>query len=177
MGTKSVTKTEDQENGEGNNLETEAPWVQLASLALFKLFNDRQSQGYVVPAGMMRGNQFNTPDPVAHEGENGETTKKKKNKKKDEGEPKGEKTLPENASEKHPVQLLNEMAGPLVYEQTGQVSEPAEQTGAPPSCVFTLSVTVNGVVYSGQGKSKKEAKKAAAVNAVGALYGIDYPTV
>merc|ERR1712226_1069037 len=151
MGTKSVTKTEDQENGEGNNLETEAPWVQLASLALFKLFNDRQSQGYVVPAGMMRGNQFNTPDPVAHEGENGETTKKKKNKKKDEGEPKGEKTLPENASEKHPVQLLNEMAGPLVYEQTGQ-------TGAPPSCVFTLSVTVNGVVYSGQGKSKKEAK-------------------
>lgn len=184
--TKSCTtcKTEDdvegdQENGGGRprrDLETDTPWVSLASLALFKLFNDWQAQGYVVPAGMMRGNQFNSPDPVGgQEGEEGETTKKKKNKKEKEGEPKGEKTLPENASEKHPVQLLNEMAGPLVYEQTGQVSEPAGQTGTPPSCVFTLSVTVNGETYSGQGKSKKEAKKAAAVNAVGALYGIDYP--
>merc|ERR1719357_736950 len=152
-------------------MESETPWVSLASLALFKLFNDWQAQGYVVPAGMMRGNQFNTPEPVVDmKGEDGETqTPKKKKKSKDEG-PKGEKTLPENANEKHPVQLLNEMAGPLIYEQTGQ-------TGTPPSCVFTLSVTVNGETFSGQGKSKKEAKKAAAVNAVGALYNIYYPTV
>jgi len=178
--TKSCTnvKTEDdesnQENGGGKHrrdMETDTPWVSLASLALFKLFNDWQAQGYVVPAGMMRGNQFNTPEPVVDmKGEDGETqTPKKKKKSKDEG-PKGEKTLPENANEKHPVQLLNEMAGPLIYEQTGQ-------TGTPPSCVFTLSVTVNGETFSGQGKSKKEAKKAAAVNAVGALYNIYYPTV
>jgi len=62
------------------------------------------------------------------------------------------------------------MAGPLIYEQTGQ-------TGTPPSCIFTLSVTVNGETFSGEGKSKKEAKKAAAVNAVGSLYNIYYPTV
>merc|ERR1719309_311555 len=106
--TKSCTnvKTEDdegnQENGGGKHrrdMETDTPWVSLASLALFKLFNDWQAQGYVVPAGMMRGNQFNTPEPVVDmKGEDGETqTPKKKKKSKDEG-PKGEKTLPENAN-------------------------------------------------------------------------------
>jgi len=178
--TKSCTnvKTEDeesnQENGGGRqrrDLETDTPWVSLASLALFKLFNDWQAQGYVVPAGMMRGNQFNTPEPVVDiKVEDGEAQTPRKKKKSKDGEPKGEKTLPENAQEKHPVQLLNEMAGPLVYEQTGQ-------TGTPPACIFTLSVTVNGETFSGQGKSKKEAKKAAAVNAVGSLYNIYYPTV
>merc|ERR1712192_43018 len=82
--------------------------------------------------------------------------------------PKGEKTLPENPQTKHPVQLLNEMSGPLVYEQTGQ-------TGVPPNCIFTMAVTVNGTTYSGQGKSKKEAKKAAAISAVAELYCVHYP--
>merc|ERR1712055_1094337 len=82
--------------------------------------------------------------------------------------PKGEKTLPENPQTKHPVQLLNEMSGPLVYEQTGQ-------TGIPPNCIFTLTVTVNEVTYSGQGKSKKEAKKAAAQTALAAIYNVEYP--
>merc|ERR1719356_1158908 len=53
---------------------------------------------------------------------------------------KAEKVLPEKPTEKHPVQLLNEMNGPLVYEQTGQ-------SGVPPSCIFTLTVTVNDVPY------------------------------
>ena len=69
---------------------------------------------------------------------------------------------------KHPVQLLNEMSGPLVYEQTGQ-------TGVPPNCIFTMAVTVNGTTYSGQGKSKKEAKKAAAISAVAEIYSVHYP--
>merc|ERR1712112_483722 len=98
---------------------------------------------------------FNTPEPVDMKGDDGETQTPRKKKKSKDGEPKGEKTLPENAQEKHPVQLLNEMAGPLVYEQTGQ-------TGTPPACIFTLSVTVNEKPYGGQGKSKREAKKAAA---------------
>merc|ERR1719167_1103924 len=80
---------------------------------------------------------------------------------------KTEKPLPENPTEKHPVQLLNEMNGPLVYEQTGQ-------SGSPPNCVFTLTVTVNDVPYSGQGKSKKEAKKSAAQSALASLYNVEY---
>lgn len=166
-----------QENGDGGDkpkrsLETDTPWVSLASLALFKLFNDWQSQGYVVPAGMMRGSQIHIggtdhgTDGTTATGEGVEA----KPKKKQPAEPKEPKTLPENAQDKHPVQLLNEMVGPLEYEQTGQ-------TGTPPSCIFTLAVTVNGETFSGQGKSKKEAKKAAAISAVGSLYNVHYPSV
>ena len=47
----------------------------------------------------------------------------------------------------------------------------------PPNCVFTMAVTVNGTTYSGQGKSKKEAKKAAAISAVAELYNVHYDPV
>jgi len=184
--TKTCTKTEDEdegneENGDGDKPrkapETDTPWVSLASLALFKLFNDWQAQGYVVPPGLIRGSQVHIPDhltgteggaPGGEAGEGQGVGQPKPSKK--QNTPKAEKTLPENAKDKHPVQLLNEMVGPLEYEQTGQ-------TGTAPSCIFTLSVTVNGVSYTGQGKNKKEAKKAAAISAVGALYGVHYPTV
>jgi len=163
----------DQENGGEvvkkpvrQDLETDTPWVSLASLALFKLFNDWQAQGYVVPAGMMRGSQSHII--AADAGGDGVAGTEKVPKAKKPAVPKGEKTLPENPQDKHPVQLLNEMAGPLVYVQT-------DQTGTPPACVFTLSVSVNGVEYSGQGKSKKEAKKAAAINAAKELYNVNYP--
>ena len=60
----------DQENNEKtkqSNNETSTPWVSLASLALFKLFNDWQAQGYVVPAGMLRGSMA-MPGPGAGPG-------------------------------------------------------------------------------------------------------------
>ena len=40
-----------------------------------------------------------------------------------------------------------------------------------------MAVTVNGTTYSGQGKSKKEAKKAAAISAVAELYNVHYDPV
>ena len=33
----------------------ETPWAQLASLALFKLFNDWQAQGFAIPAELFKG--------------------------------------------------------------------------------------------------------------------------
>jgi len=163
---------EDEENGSPNNKrnqESDTPWVSLASLALFKLFNDWQSQGYEIPVEMLKGGG---PEKLLAQAEQTSTTpniipgatppKPKK------AAVKAEKVLPDNPTEKHPVQLLNEMNGPLVYEQTGQ-------TGAPPSCIFTLTVTINEASFSGQGKSKKEAKKAAAQAALGAIYNVEYP--
>merc|ERR1712088_1160449 len=47
-----------QENGDKSKrpeMESETPWVSLASLALFKLFNDWQAQGYQLPPGIFRG--------------------------------------------------------------------------------------------------------------------------
>lgn len=35
-------------------LEDETPWAQLASLALFKLFNDWQNQGFQIPTELLR---------------------------------------------------------------------------------------------------------------------------
>jgi len=154
---------EDEENGSPNNKrnqESDTPWVSLASLALFKLFNDWQSQGYEIPVEMLKGGgpekllaqaeQTSTPNIIP-----GATPPKPK-----KAAVKAEKVLPDNPTEKHPVQLLNEMNGPLVYEQTGQ-------TGAPPSCIFTLTVTINEASFSGQGKSKKEAKKSRSTSSVG----------
>merc|ERR1712192_304962 len=178
-----------QENGDKSKrpeMESETPWVSLASLALFKLFNDWQAQGYQLPPGIFRGPSGSGPSMAnvnpaaisakvaaasraavaASQPPQAATPNAPKQKK--PPAPKGEKTLPENPQTKHPVQLLNEMTGPLVYEQTGQ-------TGVPPNCIFTMAVTVNGTTYSGQGKSKKEAKKAAAISAVAELYCVHYP--
>jgi len=165
---------ENQENGSPNsknnrNQESDTPWVSLASLALFKLFNDWQSQGYEIPVEMIKGSserilgQAQTEKATAAQENAGASNPKPK-----KAAVKAEKVLPENPTEKHPVQLLNEMNGPLIYEQTGQ-------TGTPPSCIFTLTVKVNETPYAGQGKSKKEAKKAAAQAALTALWGVQYP--
>ncbi len=35
-------------------MEDETPWMQLASLALFKLFNDWQAQGFVMPSELWK---------------------------------------------------------------------------------------------------------------------------
>jgi len=178
-----------QENGDKSKrpeMESETPWVSLASLALFKLFNDWQAQGYQLPPGIFRGqtgsgNTMVNPNAAAISAKlaaaGGRAAVNASQppqaaavpKQKKPAAPKGEKSLPENPQTKHPVQLLNEMSGPLVYEQTGQ-------TGVPPNCIFTMAVTVHGTTYSGQGKSKKEAKKAAAISAVAEIYHVHYPT-
>merc|ERR1712203_612204 len=55
-----------QENGEKSKrpeMESETPWVSLASLALFKLFNDWQAQGYQLPPGIFRPSGSSTANP------------------------------------------------------------------------------------------------------------------
>lgn len=183
-GNKTEAEGEEEEEGDQENggkisgrpdMETDTPWVSLASLALFKLFNDWQAQGYVMPPGIMRGNpNMGLPEAAvaaavaaAGAGAGGAAGAVAKPKK--PAAPKGDKVLPENPQDKHPVQLLNEMTGPLTYEQTGQ-------TGTPPNCIFTMAVNISGTTYSGQGKSKKEAKKAAAIAAAAEVYNVQYPT-
>ncbi len=46
-----------------NQFVDETPWVQIASLALFKLFNDWQAQGYVIPQELLK-----TPDYYNNQG-------------------------------------------------------------------------------------------------------------
>lgn len=65
------------------------------------------------------------------------------------------------------LQLLNEMKGPLEYLENGCESQP-------PNFVFTLSVNIQLLTFSGQGRSKKEAKKAAAQAALQAFYNLQF---
>ena len=55
------------------------------------------------------------------------------------------------------------MKGQLEWEELGQ-------EGNAPNCVFSLAVRVGDALYTGQGRSKKDAKKAAAVSALSSLY-------
>ena len=59
------------------------------------------------------------------------------------------------------------MRGQLQYNEVNT-------EGVPPNCVFTLAVTIEDNTYSGKGKSKKEAKKAAAQAALTSLYNITF---
>lgn len=92
----------------GPSLETDTPWSALASLAMFKLFNDWQAQGYQLPAELVKGFGSSLGGNFG-DGEAEKTQKQKKEKLEKE---KAEKTLPDNHLDKHPVQLLNEMKGP-----------------------------------------------------------------
>ena len=125
-------------------MKTTAPWPQIASLALYKLYNDWQSQGYQLPreltaveAAAVDGGQ--AADTSRHAGGVG------LGKKKDE--------------EKPPLQLLNEMASrmklTLSYDLVSEV-------GMPNNKVFSYAVKILDKTYSGQAQSKKLAKQAAA---------------
>merc|ERR1712025_1320904 len=112
-----------------NNFETDTPWSALASLAMFKLFNDWQAQGYSLPPELMRGSGL-TPGPgcgqviMFGDGPQPLTESKQKLKKEKvhgETQPavRPDKELPPNFMDKHPVQLLNEMKGQLEWEELG----------------------------------------------------------
>jgi len=156
--------TDDGEEKQGgqHRMETETPWVSLASLALFKMFNDWQAEGYAIPIDV--GNNVAAGLKSVAEGEK---PKKPTAAPKETPSPaRAEKTLPDNPTSKHPVQLLNEMEGPLVYDET--------VTGEGQNGIFTLTVVVKGKTFTGQGKNKKDAKKKAAANALKGIHGVNY---
>ena len=72
------------------------------------------------------------------------------------------------ATKRHPVQLLNEMHRGITFQLM-------EEKGAPPNTVFVMGVEVNGSVYRGEGKNKKEAKKRCALGVLKQVYQIEYP--
>ncbi|OAD58544.1 WW domain-binding protein 11 [Eufriesea mexicana] len=131
----------------------EIPWSSLASFALYKLFLEWHNQGTSVPVprpglpspakGMKREISHVQKTPV-------------------------QKELPPNATNIHPVMLLNQMRPGLTYVELNRV-------GNPPNTMFTLAVDIDDVEYTGTAKNKKDAKKIAAKSALLALYGLNYP--
>ena len=170
----------------------ETPWAQLASLALFKLFNDWQAQGYAVPPELLR-----TPDYFNNQqqgqatgadmdlgdgedtGEGGEGTLETP-----QAPPQAPFVMPqmpqmppvvqaqgpvsEEQARRHPVQLINEL------HKGGVIFQLLEENGAPPRTEFVMGVELNGQAFRGEGRSKKEAKKQCAIKLLKEVHGIEY---
>jgi hypothetical protein len=148
-----------------NTMEDETPWLQLASLALFKLFNDWQAQGYVIPAELLK-NPNDPSNPAGPGSVNQDVAMNAVS-----GAPKAPKQpkkVPDNPTERHPVQLLNELRGGVVFSVVGT-------TGVTPNIIFTMGCDIDGISYTGVGRNKKDAKKHCAQEALKALYNIQYP--
>merc|ERR1712158_191502 len=142
-------------------MEDETPWLQLASLALFKLFNDWQAQGFVIPAELLKNpNDPNNPTNIPQQDVPMTAAPPKV--------PKKPKEIPTNPTDRHPVQLLNELKGGVVFSVVGT-------TGVTPNIIFTMGCEVDGQQYQGVGRNKKDAKKHCAMEALKALYNIQYP--
>jgi len=216
---------------DGGRFQDTTPWGALASLALFKLFNDWQSSGYCLPKelcakemegkGMMMGNMGGAermlsglgvmPDMVhSNPGQNMQGfdftdeegtfhTFSPQSCGKMVGVPAhmggstyygqntgtmgvaptmgGTMTMAapmmggggQMGAQKHPVSLLHEKRG-----RDNPISYTCSEVGELPHKVFTISCVVDGKTFSGEAKSKKEAKKIAAIKALSELYEIQY---
>jgi len=159
----------DPETGEPlkpNQMEDETPWAQLASLALFKLFNDWQAQGYSVPLELWKAPSGESGSgaaaaaaPAGQAGAEAEGEKKPQQ---------PAKKMPDNPTDRHPVQLLNELRGGVSYSLVAE-------SGTPPNMTFTFGTQIDGQTFTGEGKNKKDAKKNCAVNVLKVIYEVTYP--
>lgn len=133
--------------GCGTN-EDHTPWPQIASLALYKLYNDWQSQGYTLPqelssvpsAGGVGGGvrSHNANDTPLGEGAAASVNKPA-------------------------LQQLNELASKMKMTlQYDCVSE----LGPPNNKVFSYAVKIGTKTFTGQAQNKKAAKQAAAAAAL-----------
>ena len=69
---------------------------------------------------------------------------------------------------KNPVAFLNEIRGQVEYLELGH-------KGLGPNIIYSIGVNIDGVPYSGEGPSKKDAKKSCAADVLFRLYGINVP--
>ena len=93
-------------NGGKPVMEDDTPWLQLASLAMFKLFNDWQAQGFVIPSELLKSSNDN--GSTTGNGTTVPTTGSTDVTMTNAGPPKPKqaKKVPDNPTERHPVQLL-----------------------------------------------------------------------
>ena len=77
------------------------------------------------------------------------------------------KKVPENPTDRHPVQLLNELRGGVLFNLVSEV-------GASPNISFTIGVDVDGKTFTGDGKTKKEAKKNCAIEVLKHVHNITF---
>merc|ERR1719500_1479626 len=133
---------------EAEDIADNAPWRALASLGLFKLFNDWQSQGYTLPPQFM-----STPSPAPRGSPTTPTHTETTGSSPQSHFVMNPSKMPEDPTSKHPVMLLHELHPGITFEGA---------LGVVPGNMFSMTVEVQDRSFQGSGRSKKEAKKACA---------------
>ena len=155
--------TEGPPNVETSDPLDNAPWAALASLGLFKLFNDWQSKGFGLPLNTVPSTMSAISRGTAVTVKEGNTNPVQPAMRAPvQPMARACKNMPENPTSKHPVSLMNE-----VYP------------GTPMTCnqqndLFEMSASINGKTFVGIARSKKEAKKICAMKALKELKNIEY---
>lgn len=142
---------EDVEMSDESEQKDDVPMLQLASFALHKLFAEWESEGFEIPLFKNDG---------ATAGDGATATPKAP------AVPKPVKVrndLPPNAENMHPVVLLSVMRPCTAYMDLGS-------SGAPPNISHTVGCQVDGENFIGAGRSKKDARKSAAMEVLKKLF-------
>ncbi|XP_052899811.1 uncharacterized protein LOC128306363 isoform X2 [Anopheles moucheti] len=142
-----------------DSIETEdLPMEHLASFALYKLFTQWEAEGFEMP--FTKTTRPKAPQAVAL-ADNGAGTSFL---------PKVVKTvadLPENARWSHPTVVFAYMRPQIAYEELGSINDPMNRE-------FMAGLRTDGLHFIGKGRSKKLARKAAAVEACKILFGLEF---
>jgi len=153
-------ESEQKENGADGNEETDdVPMINLASFAIYKLFNEWENEGYVVPELHPSAAAAATS---ATPSENGSAIAPKEPKKAPI-----RTELPANWEAMHPATLLCMMRPGLTYTEGGVIGEK-------PNILQVVKVVVDGNEYIGYGRSKKSARRNVAVAVCNALFSTNF---
>ncbi|XP_037937979.1 double-stranded RNA-specific editase 1 isoform X2 [Teleopsis dalmanni] len=137
-----------------NPPDDDLPMINLASFAIYKLFSEWESEGYIVPE--LHPSANGNPEHDA-------TTPK---------EPKKapiRNDLPPNWEDMHPTTLLCMMRPGLVYNYDGVIGEK-------PNVLQQVSVTLDEQVFTSTGRSKKVARRNVAVKICNELFSTNFTT-
>lgn len=129
--------------------------VNLASFALYKLFSEWENEGFVIPEMHSSSAGGGTPS------ECGSTTPKQPK------PPKIRTELPANWETMHPTMLLCQMRPGLNYVDHGSFAEK-------PNVMQKVSIEVDGIEFFAVGRSKKLARRNAAVAVCNQLFNTNY---
>ncbi|XP_058063892.1 double-stranded RNA-specific editase B2-like isoform X2 [Anopheles bellator] len=130
------------------------PMMHLASFALYKLFTEWQNEGFEIPVLRSKPKVAATTADTWH---NPLAPK----------HPKTRADLPTDAATRHPTALLAYMRPQVPYEDLGTENDMQDR-------IFVAGITVDGLHFVGKGRSKKLARKAAAIDACKKLFEIKF---
>ncbi|XP_040569075.1 uncharacterized protein [Lepeophtheirus salmonis] len=77
------------------------------------------------------------------------------------------KVMPENPTSRNPIQLLNEIRSKIKFNTV--------PTGTQSNIHYVSCMEIDGVVYSGKARNKKESKRFCAMHILKSIYMIEYP--